>query len=59
LPQAQDEPIVAAPQSDQPQQSQPPANTNEPQLKTRPAQQPPDSQQQNPPQQQNNQPPQE
>ena len=57
LPQAQDEPIVAAPQSDQPQQNQPPANNNEPQLKTRPAQQPPDSQQQNPPQQ-NSQPPQ-
>jgi Flp pilus assembly protein TadD len=69
VPQA-DEPVVAAPQSDQPQQNQPPANNNEPQLKTRPAQQQPsstqppaDSQQQNPPQQQNapqqnNQPPQ-
>ncbi|MGC2741704.1 MAG: hypothetical protein WA672_00850, partial [Candidatus Angelobacter sp.] len=48
-PQEQGEPAVAAPQSDQPQsnQNQPPANNNEPQLKTRPAQQPPDSQQQN------------
>ena len=46
-----DEPI-AAPQSDQP--SQPPANSNEPQLKTRPGQQPPSTQQQ-----QNNNPPQE
>src|SRR5579859_5768269 len=34
----EEEPAVAAPQSDQPQQNQPPAN-NEPQLKTRPAQQ--------------------
>src|SRR6478752_3008459 len=41
-----EEPAVAAPQSDQPQ------NQNEPQLKTRPKQQPPDSQQQPPPQQQ-------
>lgn len=50
---------VPAPQSDQPA-NQAPAN-NEPQLKTRPAQQPPaDSQQQNAPQQQqNNKPPQE
>ena len=54
----EEEPAVAAPQSDQPQQN------NEPQLKTRPAQQPPaNSQQQNPTQQQNappsnNQPPQ-
>jgi tetratricopeptide (TPR) repeat protein len=55
-PQREEEPAVAAPQSDQPQQNQPPAN-NEPQLKTRPAQRPPDSQQQNPPQQ-NSQPPQ-
>ena len=48
-PQGQEEPAVAAPQSDQPQQNQPPAN--EPQLKTRPAQQQPaDSQQQKPPQ---------
>ncbi|HSK44011.1 MAG TPA: tetratricopeptide repeat protein, partial [Candidatus Binatia bacterium] len=54
-PQGQEEPAVAAPQSDQPQQNQP--QTNEPQLKTRPGQQPPGSQQQNPPQQ-NNQPPQ-
>src|SRR6476661_5547242 len=38
----EEEPAVAAPQSDQPQQNQPPANNNEPQLKTRPAQQPPD-----------------
>ena len=59
----EEEPAVAAPQSDQPQQNQPPANNNEPQLKTRPAQQPADSQQpsgsqqQNPPQP-NNQPPQ-
>jgi Flp pilus assembly protein TadD len=58
----EEEPAVAAPQSDQPQQK-PPTN-NEPQLKTRPAQQQPSdsqqpsgSQQQNPPQQ-NNQPPQ-
>ena len=54
-----DEP-VAAPQSDQPQPNQPPANNNnEPQLKTRPTQpsnsQPPSTQQQ----QQNNNPPQE
>ena len=49
-PQAE-EPAVAAPQSDQPQQNQAPANNNnEPQLKTRPAQQQPDSQQQKPPQ---------
>jgi Flp pilus assembly protein TadD len=42
----EEEPAVAAPQSDQPQQNQTPANNNEPQLKTRPAQQqPPDSQQ--------------
>jgi Flp pilus assembly protein TadD len=49
-----EEPSVAAPQSDQP------TNQNEPQLKTRPRQQqPPDSQQQPPPQQQqNNNPPQ-
>jgi hypothetical protein len=60
----EEEPIVAAPQSDQPQQNQPPANNNEPQLKTRQSQQPPadsqqpsGSQQQNPPQQ-NNKPPQ-
>jgi Flp pilus assembly protein TadD len=63
----EEEPTVAAPQSDPPQQNQSPAN--EPQLKTRPAQQPantqppPSSQQQNQPQQQNapqqnNQPPQ-
>jgi Flp pilus assembly protein TadD len=52
VPQA-DEPVVAAPQSDQPQQNQSPQNNNEPQLKTRPAQQqPPDAQQQNAPQQQ-------
>jgi Flp pilus assembly protein TadD len=51
-PQGEEEPAIAAPQSDQPQQNQPPANSNEPQLKTRPAQQPPDSQQQNTPQQQ-------
>lgn len=56
-PQRDEEPAVAAPQSDQPQQNQPPANNNEPQLKTRPAQQQPDSQQppdsqQNAPQQQ-------
>src|SRR6478672_10597280 len=51
-PQGEEEPAVAAPQSDQPQQNQPPANNNEPQLKTRPAQQPPDSQQPNAPQQQ-------
>jgi Flp pilus assembly protein TadD len=51
-PQGEEEPAVAAPQSDQPQQNQPPANNNEPQLKTRPAQQPPDSQQPNTPQQQ-------
>jgi Flp pilus assembly protein TadD len=63
-PQREEEPAVAAPQSDQPQQNQPPANNNEPQLKTRPAQQPSNtqppanSQQQNPPQQQNSQPPQ-
>ena len=57
-------PAVAAPQSDQPQQNQPSTNNNEPQLKTRPAQQPPSdsqqpagSQQQIPPQQ-NNKPPQ-
>jgi Flp pilus assembly protein TadD len=47
-----EEPAVAAPQSDRPQ------NQNEPQLKTRPkqqpTQQPPDSQQQQPPQQQQN-----
>jgi Flp pilus assembly protein TadD len=65
-PQGGDEPAVAAPQSDQPQQNQAPANS-EPQLKTRPQQpsnpQPPaNSQQQSPPQQQNapqqnNQPP--
>lgn len=58
-PQGQEEPAVAAPQSDQPKPN------NEPQLKTRPTQQPPDaqqpsdSQQQNAPQQQqNNKPPQ-
>lgn len=39
-----DEPI-AAPQSDQP--NQPPTNNNEPQLKTRPGQQPPSTQPQN------------
>lgn len=39
-----DEPI-AAPQSDQP--NQPPTNNNEPQLKTRPGQQPPSAQPQN------------
>ncbi|HEY2115387.1 MAG TPA: tetratricopeptide repeat protein [Candidatus Angelobacter sp.] len=51
-PQENQEPAVAAPQSDRP-------NQNEPQLKTRPQQQPPDSQQQQPPQQQqNNNPPQ-
>jgi len=56
-PQEGEEPAVAAPQSDQPQQNQTPPN-NEPQLKTQPAQQPPaDSQQQNAPQQ-NNKPPQ-
>ncbi len=67
----EEEPTVAAPQSDQPQQNQSPQNNSEPQLKTRPAQQQPantqppaNSQQQNPPQQQNavpsnNQPPQE
>jgi hypothetical protein len=54
-PQENEEPAVAAPQSDQP-------NQNEPQLKTRPqqqqpTQQPPESQQQPLPQQ-NNQPPQ-
>src|SRR4051812_4142213 len=38
-----DEPI-AAPQSDQPQQNQPPANNNEPQLKTRPTQPPSNAQ---------------
>ncbi len=48
----EEEPAVAAPQSDQPQQNQPPAN-NEPQLKTRPAQQQPDSQDQSAPPQQN------
>ena len=63
----EEEPAVAAPQSDQPQQNQAPAN-REPQLKTRPqqpsnAQPPANSQQQNQPQQQNapqqnNQPPQ-
>jgi Flp pilus assembly protein TadD len=60
----EEEPIIAAPQSDQPQQNQSPANNNEPQLKTRQSQQPPadsqqpsGSQQQNPPQQ-NNKPPQ-
>jgi Flp pilus assembly protein TadD len=42
-PQQGEEPAVAAPQSDQPQ------NQSEPQLKTRPQQQPPDSQQQQPP----------
>src|SRR5579859_5994917 len=48
----EEEPAVAAPQSDQPQQNQAPQNNSEPQLKTRPAQQPPaDSQQQNPTQQ--------
>jgi Flp pilus assembly protein TadD len=50
-----DEPI-AAPQSDQP--NQPPANNNEPQLKTRPGQ-PPNAQPPSTQQQQNNNPPQE
>lgn len=57
-PPGEEEPAVSAPQSDQPQPNQPPAN-NGPQLKTRPAQQPPsdsqppaDSQQQTTPQQQ-------
>jgi Flp pilus assembly protein TadD len=45
-PQQGEEPAVAAPQSDQPQ------NQSEPQLKSRPQQQPPDSQQQQPPSQQ-------
>ena len=70
-PQEEEAPAVATPQSDQPSANptpanQPPANNNEPQLKTRPAQQPADqqppadSQQQNAPQQQqNNKPPQE
>ena len=51
--QQNEEPAVAAPQSDRP-------NQNEPQLKTRPPQQqpPPDSQQQPPAQQQNSNPPQ-
>jgi Flp pilus assembly protein TadD len=44
---------VPAPQSDQPSANQAPTN-NEPQLKTRPAQPPADSQQQNAPQQQQN-----
>jgi Flp pilus assembly protein TadD len=57
-PPQEEEPAVAAPQSDQPQQNQAPPN-NEPQLKTRPGQQPSntqppaDSQQQNAPQQSN------
>jgi Flp pilus assembly protein TadD len=51
-----DEPI-AAPQSDQP--NQPPANNNEPQLKTRPGQQLPNAQPPSTQQQQNNNPPQE
>lgn len=57
-PQEDETPDVAAPQSDQPPADPTPANqlpeTNEPQLKTRPAQQPADSQQQNAPQQQQN-----
>lgn len=40
-PQSEEDEPVAAPQSDQPQPNQPPANNNGPQLKTRPAQQPP------------------
>src|SRR5438270_2890331 len=56
-PQGEEEPAIAAPQSDQPQQNQLPAN-NEPQLKTRPAQQPANSQPPANSQQQNNQPPQ-
>lgn len=57
-PPGEEEPAVAAPQSDQPQQNQPQQN-NGPQLKTRPAEQPSNNQ---PPadsqQQQNNKPPQ-
>ncbi|MBZ5493532.1 MAG: hypothetical protein LAO76_21655 [Acidobacteriia bacterium] len=61
--QGEEEPAVAAPQSDQPQQNRPPQNNSEPQLKTRPTQQPANtqppanSQQQNAPPS-NNQPPQ-
>jgi hypothetical protein len=53
----EEEPAVAAPQSDQPQQNQSPANS-EPQLKTLPAQQQNAPQRQNAPPS-NNQPPQE